>query len=41
MIPEPFFDTSWGLYTGIAPVPWIIGPKNGLLHDTAAAIKLI
>jgi hypothetical protein len=41
IFPFPFAATSWGLYTGIAPVPRISAPTNGLLHDLAAAIKLI
>jgi hypothetical protein len=41
IFPIPFYVTSWGLYTGIAPVPLINGPITGLLHDTAAAIKLM
>lgn len=39
MKPVPFFDTSCGLYTGIAPVDLISLPTNGFLHETAAAIK--
>jgi len=39
--PLPLTATSFGLSTGIAPVPKIKGPTMGLLQLFAAAIKLI
>ncbi len=41
IVPFPFFAISWGLSTGMAPVALIKGPRKVLLHEIAAAMKLI